>query len=104
MAVLPATPSDEATLFAGRLRTGVEKLQIPEISGGVTLSIGVAICDSPDVTVDALLKKADGAMYQSKNGGRNRVTLVGTHAEESVGEAVQGDRLPAKQAQGGSAS
>lgn len=74
--VLPATMSAEAMLFAERLRGAVEKLAIPEIGRPVTVSIGIAITESSDVTAAALLKDADAAMYRSKDGGRNRVTLA----------------------------
>lgn len=39
----------------------------------VTVSIGVAVCDRPDDTLQSLLKRADEALYAAKNAGRNRV-------------------------------
>jgi len=41
----------------------------------VTTSIGVAGTDSVGPTATDLIAKADEAMYESKNNGRNRVTL-----------------------------
>ncbi len=42
----------------------------------VTMSFGVAELDSLMEHQNALLKKADGALYDSKRGGRNRVTVA----------------------------
>lgn len=41
----------------------------------ITLSIGVAVCGQSS-KVDELLAAADTALYQAKNGGRNRVCLA----------------------------
>ena len=37
----------------------------------VTFSIGVATCDSPNCSLDDLIRKADGLMYAAKNSGKN---------------------------------
>jgi diguanylate cyclase (GGDEF)-like protein len=42
---------------------------IPSIS----VSIGVAVADTPDVSIPDLLKRADRALYNAKRGGRDRV-------------------------------
>lgn len=47
----------------------------------VTLSIGVAVCGR-SAKVDELLAAADAALYQAKNGGRNRVCLTDTKIRE----------------------
>jgi len=39
----------------------------------VTVSIGVAVLLQPQDTVEALMKRADRALYEAKTGGRNRV-------------------------------
>jgi len=39
----------------------------------VTVSIGVAGLLQPQDTVEALMKRADRALYEAKTGGRNRV-------------------------------
>ena len=45
----------------------------------ISASIGVAVLSGggTGATADALLESADAAMYRSKQGGRDRVTLVG---------------------------
>ena len=41
----------------------------------VTVSIGVTLSVNSQTNLTELLKQADDALYSSKNGGRNRVTL-----------------------------
>jgi diguanylate cyclase (GGDEF)-like protein len=41
----------------------------------VTVSIGVASCDKTIHTSKALIEKADAALYQAKNNGKNRVVI-----------------------------
>jgi diguanylate cyclase (GGDEF)-like protein len=74
-AVLPETSLEAARALAERLRTGVERVPCP-IAGmmiPVTISIGVAVGEESDVTLEALMKRADQALYAAKRNGRNRV-------------------------------
>ena len=75
--LLPETELSGAFLIADRLRllvadTAVEQDQGPPIS--VTISIGVAMIGL-DESAESLLSRADQAMYQAKNNGRNRVEI-----------------------------
>jgi diguanylate cyclase (GGDEF)-like protein len=75
--LLPNTGIAEAVKLADRLRSAVagETSSVPDHSGMVTLSIGVAMLDEETQNIDHLLKNADTAMYQAKNRGRNRVAV-----------------------------
>lgn len=78
--VLPNTPPDQAWLVAERLRANVEKLAIALAdcrSLGITVSIGLA--HDPQTkpeSLDRLLAAADHALYNAKNGGRNRIMVA----------------------------
>ncbi|MGZ5362256.1 MAG: diguanylate cyclase [Solirubrobacterales bacterium] len=72
VALLPGMSSREATVVAERIRDTVERdLSDPP----VTVSIGVAdLSDDPRLTGLSI----DGALYQAKRAGRNRVAGAGT--------------------------
>lgn len=73
--LLPRLPRDDALRRADGLRQAAEALQ-PE---GVrfTISIGVAGSeDHPQADLNQLIRMADQALYASKGGGRNRVSLT----------------------------
>jgi diguanylate cyclase (GGDEF)-like protein len=76
IAILPNTAEDEASNFAERVRTGVEGYVFRDEANEVrmTASSGVASFPGPDSdTPEALLKRADEALYVAKESGRNRV-------------------------------
>jgi two-component system cell cycle response regulator len=75
--MLRTTALDNALILAERLRVVVENLQIPYEGKNIpiTISMGVATLDPEKVvSVEDLLKEADGYLYQSKVNGRNRIT------------------------------
>jgi two-component system, cell cycle response regulator len=78
--VLPETDLAAATIVAERLRqaVAVEPFFIHSTSERhpITISIGVAVAQTGD-TVDTLLQRADDALYQAKNAGRNKVVAQG---------------------------
>jgi diguanylate cyclase (GGDEF)-like protein len=74
--VLPNTSVKGALVIAERIRASMEALRIPLEDGqppvGRTASIGVAEFSAGD-TIEKLFSHADAALYQAKEGGRNRV-------------------------------
>ncbi len=73
--ILPNSGLDEALKLAERLRAILAQ-QIIEAHEEVihfTMSIGVSVMTGVDDTIDDLLRRADIALYQAKNNGRNRV-------------------------------
>ena len=62
--------------IAERFRRIVEEIVIPGDDGNVrvTLSIGATLARKDD-NVESLFKRADRLMYQSKNSGRNRISV-----------------------------
>ncbi len=84
--IMPRTSGDIACLAAERLRRQI--CAAPFSAAGathpidVTVSIGVACSAGAEDTSDALLKRADEALYEAKRSGRNRV--IGRSAPEAA--------------------
>lgn len=75
--LLPGCGAAEACTVAERLRVRVMDVGMPPRFGDtpLTVSIGVAV-QAPGEAVDAVLARADGALYAAKGAGRNRVVLA----------------------------
>jgi diguanylate cyclase (GGDEF)-like protein len=75
MALLPETDIDAAVMVAERIRENVETTGIltQEQQIFITVSIGVATHKLGDETVNVIIQRADKALYQAKNFGRNQV-------------------------------
>jgi len=78
--VLPGTDEKGARLIAEKMLTAIRDLNIPHKRNAgkiVTISIGIAAGDYTRTQNWAdYQKKADEALYMSKNSGRNRYTLL----------------------------
>jgi diguanylate cyclase (GGDEF)-like protein len=77
--LLPETGDTRAGEVAERLRLAIERAAVPLPQGAalhVTVSIGVAILEPDDVGIDMVLGRADRALYQAKNTGRNRIVVA----------------------------
>ncbi len=83
--VMPATPMSSAKPVAERLcrRIATEPFEVPghDEPLTVTVSIGVASATDPAVAAEDLLARADGALYEAKDNGRNQMIA----AEEPIG-------------------
>lgn len=74
--ILPNTSMDDAIHIAERLRSTVEKVFFEigaEKPVHITVSIGVASVSGYTATENTLIRKADNALYEAKEKGRNRV-------------------------------
>ncbi len=81
------TDTKSSLKAAERFRSIIEKHdfsteQFPHLDN-ITVSIGISVCSQHSatsgegsVTIDELLKTADTALYRSKSGGRNKITLL----------------------------
>jgi diguanylate cyclase (GGDEF)-like protein len=88
LALLPGTDQAGLHATAERVRMLVENswIQKGETQVRVTISIGATMA-VPTESADDLVDRADGLMYTSKRGGRNRVTT-------DTGELVSGADRP----------
>ncbi|WP_445372634.1 diguanylate cyclase [Methylomonas sp. HW2-6] len=74
--LLPQTDKGSAVEAAERLKEVLGTAQVPHDGGkplSFTVSIGAAALTGGDDSVDALLNRADQALYRAKESGRNRV-------------------------------
>ena len=74
--ILNGAPISQALEIAERIRTTVQSHRFNFNNNilPITVSLGVAALESSKETWDMLFKKADLALYTSKNSGRNRVS------------------------------
>jgi two-component system cell cycle response regulator len=76
--LMPDTDYRQAQLVAERVRSAVAERSF-EVGAqrplAVTVSVGVALNESPDDTPEMVLKRADIALYRAKREGRNRVVF-----------------------------
>jgi two-component system, cell cycle response regulator len=88
--VMPETDLSAGVMVAERLRNAVASEPFLLHSIGeqrpITISAGVAVAVRGD-TVDTLLQRADDALYEAKNGGRNRVVAAKPRTEMPLAEA-----------------
>ncbi|AMC33623.1 GGDEF domain-containing protein [Janthinobacterium sp. B9-8] len=80
--LLPGTTQAEAMLAGNKLRQSVEEqaqVEFEEKKIRITISIGVAMLEDSDPSLDCLLNRADQAMYAAKAAGRNQVQCALSH-------------------------
>lgn len=75
--LLPETNHHQAYIVAERLRTNIEQTKIvlpaEEVTLQLTVSLGVASLEGKADEVEAMIARADKALYEAKRHGRNRV-------------------------------
>ena len=77
--LLPDTGSAEAQEVLERLRAGLSS-EVAAVGAPVTASIGATVVLPPGLeALDDALRRADAALYQAKQGGRNRVCIAPGH-------------------------
>lgn len=77
--IQPETSGDRAAAAAERIRQAVagEPFQLEDgRTISITLSAGVSVLDGPDDTPSDLFGRADRALYEAKEAGRNRVVSI----------------------------
>jgi|GEM_PF-1209326 len=76
--VLPETGLEAARETAERILHGISQLRLANEQGEVrfTISIGVTEIRENEGNIEEMLKRADVAMYEAKNSGRNCVRVI----------------------------
>ncbi|MDD2660630.1 MAG: diguanylate cyclase [Methylococcales bacterium] len=75
--LLPETALELATTIAEKLCAKIANspIRIPEKNLVITVSAGVTQVEAHDDTLEKIIKRADTALYQAKQQGRNRVVV-----------------------------
>lgn len=77
--LLPETNLEQALLVTERVRSAIAACEVAVSSGviKVTASFGITMFNPAlDQSPDSILERADRALYQSKDSGRNRVSML----------------------------
>mgnify|MGYP002349657545 FL=1 len=87
LALMPACPLDNACAVAERIRAAVHAtpVDVGTASLTITLSFGVAQVHGA-ADLQAAIARADKALYEAKNGGRNRVSVARSNSPEKMDE------------------
>lgn len=90
--ILPQTPKEGALVLAERIRSAVVTHAFPEVRcGEISCSIGTASYPEDGKSIGVLIESADGALFNAKRAGRNRVVGAGRRD----GEGPSADEKPA---------
>ncbi len=76
LAVLPGADAEEALSVSDRLCSVVLNHSWARFVEGLTVTLSVGVACTPPYDAQPLVECADTAMYQAKQGGRNRVMLA----------------------------
>ena len=75
--IMPDSTPKSSAAVADRIRSQIEATSIQTTSGPIraTVSAGIAVRSAEPETLQALLNRADAALYEAKASGRNRVQI-----------------------------
>jgi diguanylate cyclase (GGDEF)-like protein len=85
MVLLPDTRGVGALRVAERLCRNVYALHHLGLPADVRVSVSIGVAEyHPDYSLNDMIKRADDALYEAKNSGRNRAVLAGATALEPL--------------------
>ncbi len=84
--ILPETALDGACQLAARVRRSVEEFVLPLAENEVRTTISAGVCQYESGFPDAreFLARADKALYEAKNAGKNNVMRAGAGDEKKI--------------------
>lgn len=76
--LLPRYGLGQTIALAEKLRTAASAIEVraENVTFGITVSIGVATLAKDDTSFDKLVARADAALYEAKNRGRDQVVIA----------------------------
>jgi diguanylate cyclase (GGDEF)-like protein len=74
--LLPHCDQDGAMRLAERVHAAMHEAAWTGATQRLTVSVGVAVALAPEETPEAVLERADQALYRAKNDGRDRVVVA----------------------------
>jgi diguanylate cyclase (GGDEF)-like protein len=74
--LLPNSDLEGAMRLAERVHAAVREACWDDLERSITVSVGVAVAHTADETPQAVLERADQALYRAKDSGRDRVVLA----------------------------
>lgn len=83
MVLAPDTGCPQAAAMAEKIRLAVAGHDLDAV-GGMTVSVGVGEL-LPGESTEAWVRRVDAALYDAKQGGRNRVAVAGAHRPAAPG-------------------
>jgi len=91
MLLLPEAGAREATQFAERLRKQLAAMEVGfnEQTFRITASLGVAERSANDSAIDEVIERADQALYQAKEQGRDQVVCWQNERVQGTSGAIQ---------------
>jgi diguanylate cyclase (GGDEF)-like protein len=75
-------PIEEGVALAERLHAAVENQPVLTAEGPVRVTLSIGIAEAKDETLHQLLHRADQALYEAKETGRNRVCVACASGEQ----------------------
>lgn len=82
--LLKNTTEEDALNIAEKIRKNIENLKIQGIDHNITVSIGISLYPQHGQFKDDLVEKADQALYNAKDTGRNKVVLWNAQMDNTL--------------------